>query len=363
MPPQNPILSALEVSLLVNRRDRVGQVPWTEWRTGVSVTGGTTAQAGFIPLLGPDGTLDPSFGGGSTVSINGASVTDPNFTDATPAAPMGFSNVRWQTDINGNVSAYYATSGTTVAFGQIESGDNASAAMTVSGTAVLEYTGSGVVNANEIGGIGVAINTPTHVGQLLISQPGNNSAAWADPQVQGLYPAGSSIASPPAYAPPTTITPVLIGAADPSGNLQNVNVNTSGQLLTSVTNLAPATSMFKTVQVTNAGLTALWTPASGKKFRITRVSFSATEDRLIGTLDGADVTISLSDGSADIGIAFDTYILPGDANPGLQDFWQTGFLDLGTGYLSVAANNVLNVNLSIALDFGAFRVNVIGDEE
>lgn len=239
MSEQNPILDALQVSVIVNRRDQTGQVAWTEWRNAVVVTGGTSAQAGNLPILGSDGKLDPSIvpgGTASTVSINGTTVSDPNFNNTTPAAPGGFTNVLWQSDGSGNVSAYYATSGVVVTFGQIEAGDNTNAAMTVSGTAVLEYSGSGVVNANEIGGIGVAVNTPDHVGQILISQPGNTTAAWADPLVQGLYPAGSSIASPPVFATPTTIQPVLVGGqgTSPSGRdglLHALPLTQTGQAL------------------------------------------------------------------------------------------------------------------------------------
>jgi len=237
MSEENPILSALEVSLILNRRDKTGQVAWTEWRDEIVLVGGTSAQAGNLALLGSNGQFDPSVipggSGGSTVSVNGVLVTDPNFNGVTPAAPGGFTNVIWQSDGAGNVSAYYATSGSVPSFAVITTGNNTSAQMTVSGTAVLQYSGTGVVNANEIGGIEVAVNTPTHAGQLLISQPGNTSAAWADPQVQGLYPAGSSIASPPAYTPPTTIEPVLVGAEDPSGNLQNLREDASGNLLVS----------------------------------------------------------------------------------------------------------------------------------
>src|SRR5271156_3993909 len=176
MSEENPILDALQVSLILNRRDKTGQVAWTEWRDQVVLQGGTTAQAGAIAILGPNGQFDPSVipnGTSSTVSVNGTPVSDPNFNNTTPAAPGGFTNVIWQFDGSGNVSAYYATSGTVVSFGQITTGDNTNAAMTVSGTAVLQYSGAGIVNANEIGGINVAQNTPSHEGQILVSQPGN----------------------------------------------------------------------------------------------------------------------------------------------------------------------------------------------
>jgi hypothetical protein len=77
----------------------------------------------------------------------------------------------------------------------------------------------------------VDISHPTHPGQLLVSQPGNTSAIWTDPQVQGLYAAGSTICPAPVYVPPTCIQPILIGGADCAGKLQNVSVTTGGELI------------------------------------------------------------------------------------------------------------------------------------
>lgn len=224
--PLNPIWS-----MLADRKDKANQKFWTEYRQYGYVTGGTPVQANGYVVLGPDGKIDPSLlpTSGSTVRVNGTAITNPNFNDNLPAAPAGSSNVKWQYDlITGNVSAYYSTSGTSVTFDQILTGDNTSAQMTVSGTAMLTYSGTGVVNANEIGTINVAGNLPTHPGQILISQPGNTSAVWADPQVQGLYAAGSSVASPPAYTPPTTICPVLIGGEDQNGNTTNLQTTVAG---------------------------------------------------------------------------------------------------------------------------------------
>jgi hypothetical protein len=77
----------------------------------------------------------------------------------------------------------------------------------------------------------VDLSHPTHPGQLLISQPGNTTALWADPQIQGLYAAGSTICPAPAYVAPTCIQPVLIGGEDCNGKLQNVAVTTSGEII------------------------------------------------------------------------------------------------------------------------------------
>ena len=73
-------------------------------------------------------------------------------------------------------------------------------------------------------------DTPTHAGQLLISQPGNETAIWADPQVQGLYAEGSSISDPPAYSAPTTICPIYIGGKNPTGDLLGISVDADGYL-------------------------------------------------------------------------------------------------------------------------------------
>ncbi len=152
MSTENPILDALEVSILVDRRDKPGQVAWTEWRANVA--SGCPAPPGSIVMTGASGKIDPcllpsttgllievggvpvvtqtvlnfiagtgitivpdAFGGvtftatgsSSTVSVNGVTVSNPDFNNTTPAAPGGSANVLWQTDGSGHVSAYYLT--------------------------------------------------------------------------------------------------------------------------------------------------------------------------------------------------------------------------------------------------------------
>src|SRR5271168_3312713 len=93
---------------------------------------------GINPSAVPGGPLQQTLvltseitgGGGTTVSVNAVSVANPNFNNSTPAAPVGHTNVIWQVS-GSDVSAYYATSGTTVPFSMVTTGDNTSAAMTV----------------------------------------------------------------------------------------------------------------------------------------------------------------------------------------------------------------------------------------
>jgi hypothetical protein len=51
--------------------------------------------------------IDTAFGGGSSVNVNGSLVLSPNFNGTTPSAPSGKSNITFQVDANGNISAYY----------------------------------------------------------------------------------------------------------------------------------------------------------------------------------------------------------------------------------------------------------------
>ena len=53
--------------------------------------------------------LDAAFGSGSSINVNGSLVISPNLNSTLPSAPAGKSNVVWQVDINGNVSAYAST--------------------------------------------------------------------------------------------------------------------------------------------------------------------------------------------------------------------------------------------------------------
>jgi hypothetical protein len=139
-------------------------------------------------------------------------------------------------DSSGQLSPSMVPGAGSVAFSGILSGTNNSAAMVVTFPASL----SGNISAsasdtalalatNTVTPVATDSSAPTHAGQLLISQPGNASAIWADPQVQGLYPAGSVLSPAPAYAAPTDIQPVLIGGSDGT-HLRNISTDSSGNV-------------------------------------------------------------------------------------------------------------------------------------
>ena len=118
--------------------------------------------------------------------------------------------------------------------------------------------------------------------------------------------------------------------------------------------------IFKSVQANAAGNTALWTPAAGTKFRLMRYRVEVTGNATLAA--GAVLTIKLLDAAADTNQTSDSFV-PGAAVSTQGCQYQSGWIDLGNGLLSAAANNVLNVNLSAALTAGNVRVDAIGTEE
>lgn len=257
-----------------------------------------------------------------------------------------------------NNAVSQAIDGLTLPFSQITQGDNtAQGILSVDNGSELIPVNEGTVGANNLfntDGLFIAPITgvaPTHPGELLISQP-DGSAAFADPLVQGLYAEGDSVVSPPAFVAPTTIQPVLTGVSAS---------DTLFALRTSDT--------FKTFQSQGGtpGQQGIWTPASGKKFRVMKVWISVSGNA--ETASGGLLTISLTDGMAGnvVGAVFDVWIPP--ATPTLAGgvfagaIFDSGWADMGNGYLSTGANQVLFLNTSLQLSSGFVRINVFGTEE
>lgn len=124
-------------------------------------------------------------------------------------------------------------------------------------------------------------------------------------------------------------------------------------------------AIFKTASVaaTVTGNSAVWTPAAGKKFRL--MCFQITAQGLAATATGV-VTVSFQDNVT--GITIGTYDIDVPAIAGVVSGVSNiscGWIDLGNGFLSAAANNVLNFNISAAGagTVGTYRINVCGTEE
>jgi hypothetical protein len=124
-------------------------------------------------------------------------------------------------------------------------------------------------------------------------------------------------------------------------------------------------NVFKTAQANAAGDTALWTPTTGKKFRLMRLLVMVPTNCTLAAR-GIE-TIKLRDATTDLNVTFDVWLgqtAPVEAagTPPYPAF-HSGWIDLGNGILSAAANNVLNVNLGTVLASGNVRVTACGTEE
>jgi hypothetical protein len=156
------------------------------------------------------------------------------------------------------------------------------------------------------------------------------------------------------------------GAVDFIGSSTAGTLAVAPYLVTGGSGVSPAISavrtpsIFKTVQATASGNTAVWTPTSGKKFRLMRIFVQITDNASLAS--GAVLTVDLRDSNTSTNITFDIFV-PTTAVTTVIGDGMDQFLDLGNGILSAAANNVLNVNLSAACATGNVRVIAMGTEE
>lgn len=124
-----------------------------------------------------------------------------------------------------------------------------------------------------------------------------------------------------------------------------IDPNTGKPLITQPTT-------WKSGNYNTMGDQALWTPAAGKKFRILGFSYflgdyaTTAAGSLITMKDGSTILFYLAQINTTVqGVISQFVALPNN------------------GYLSSAANNVLNINLSAALTACSFEINVFGVEE
>lgn len=152
-----------------------------------------------------------------------------------------------------------------------------------------------------------------------------------------------------------------VAAAGPTAASQQVLPVIAPYLYNGLTLDAQRTpNVFKTATATAAGNTSVWTPAAGKKFRLMGFTIEVTETATQAAAGVNDLT--LQDSGAAIGLGFSPWI-PAAALTAQQAGYLSGQVQLGNGYLSAAANNVLQINLSTALTAGKVRVNAWGTEE
>lgn len=119
-------------------------------------------------------------------------------------------------------------------------------------------------------------------------------------------------------------------------------------------------NVFKTVGVSALGINAVWTPSSGRKFRLMRYKVSLSGDSTVS--GGGEPSIQFVDGPSNFMPFVEQPYVPGTA-ANVFGAWSSGWIDLGNGFLSFVADRVLNVNLGMALTNGVLRVQVCGTEE
>src|SRR5271170_1342462 len=220
-------------SVLANRKDKANQPFWTQSLIP-AVDGCCPASPGAIVLLGSNCKIDPCLLPSTTgliIEIDGVPSPCQDILNFIPGTGI---TITYEPDCG----YLFTATGTTAC------GSAAFLCTDISGTEVE-----------------VDLSHPTHPGQLLISQPGNTSAAWMDPQVQGLYAAGSTICPAPAYVAPTCIQPILIGGADCNGVLQNVAVATGGEIIVFAQDQETSASVLRFAATTGTALKTNATPA------------------------------------------------------------------------------------------------------
>jgi hypothetical protein len=121
--------------------------------------------------------------------------------------------------------------------------------------------------------------------------------------------------------------------------------------------------VFKTLaNDTTSGNTAIWTPASGRKFRLMGYQVIVPGNAVYATTAGT-LTVTFQDATTATPFTHVVQV-PTTAVNGV--LYNSGWISLGNGFVSSTANNALNVNLALggtgALTAGA-TVNVCGVED
>lgn len=136
----------------------------------------------------------------------------------------------------------------------------------------------------------------------------------------------------------------------------------TGVLLSSGANAVVARTpvIYKSTTATASGNTAVWTPTTGKKFRLMRFLLTMPSD--VAKAAGADVAITFQDSATDMGLKLSVFV-PAVAVTTGNGAWSSGWIDLGNGILSATINNVLNINLGAAITTSGITCMAAGTEE
>jgi hypothetical protein len=124
----------------------------------------------------------------------------------------------------------------------------------------------------------------------------------------------------------------------------------------------PTTYKYVNVSTPSAGNTTVWTPTTGKKFRLMAALIVVTGNA--NRAAGGQVQLQLTDGAGGTTIIGTTTYVPTTSGTVMGSDFNSGWMVLpGNGYLSAAANNVLVLNTGAAITTGAVAVTAVGTEE
>lgn len=123
--------------------------------------------------------------------------------------------------------------------------------------------------------------------------------------------------------------------------------------------IVSAPNVFRNVKASAAGNAAIWSPQTGKRFVILGYEINVTSNAAAAAPGILDLTFI--DGATNTQILYSCFV-PGAAGTTFVDDSTTGYIPLGSGYISLAVGNVLSVNLSFALTSGVVQVQIYGKE-
>lgn len=130
---------------------------------------------------------------------------------------------------------------------------------------------------------------------------------------------------------------------------------------TSTFNAGRAPAIFKNVSTALSTIVAVWTPASGKRWRLLKFKIDVTVEANLSA--GADLTLDLQDVTTSIGLIHTIWVPTTSVTTGLGCF-STGVVDIGpVGIAAALINTALNIKLSAALVAGKCNVIAMGIEE
>ena len=111
--------------------------------------------------------------------------------------------------------------------------------------------------------------------------------------------------------------------------------------------------------VSASGSTAVWTPTAGTRFNLEGWLLVVTGNASRGS--AASTTFQLRDGATTV-FASTACFVPGAAGTAMGADFTPGWVMYSPPYRSAAVNNVLNLNLAVALVNGGASLHVMGFE-